>query len=172
MVVMETPRLIFRRLVAGDLDDLCRLYADADVRRYFPGGTLDRARTRDELDWFLAGGDPDRPEFSLWATIHKPTDRFIGRSGFVPWTIENSPEIEIAYLLDKEFWRQGLGVEIARALVQYGFRQLGRTRLIAVIAPMNIASIKTAERAGFGFERDAVIDGFPCRVYAQVAIPR
>ena len=100
MVVMETPRLIFGRLVAGDLDDLCRLYADADVRRYFPGGTLDRARTRDELDWFLAGGDPDRPEFSLWATIHKPTDRFIGRSGFVPWTIENSPEIEIAYLLD------------------------------------------------------------------------
>ncbi|MEX2202236.1 MAG: GNAT family N-acetyltransferase, partial [Dongiaceae bacterium] len=78
MTILETDRLILRRLVPGDLDDLARIYADPDVRRYFPEGTLTREETREELEWFFKG-HPDNPELGLWATIHKPSGRFIGR---------------------------------------------------------------------------------------------
>jgi len=37
--VLETDHLRLRRLVAGDLDALAALYADPEVRRYFPEGT-------------------------------------------------------------------------------------------------------------------------------------
>jgi ribosomal-protein-alanine N-acetyltransferase len=104
-IVIETPRLIMRKFREDDLEALCSLYADSDVRRHFPDGVLNRAQTSEELDWFLKGGFPDHPRLGLWATIHRPTRLFIGRCGFLPWTIEDKQETEVAYLLAKEFWR-------------------------------------------------------------------
>ncbi|MEX2201740.1 MAG: GNAT family N-acetyltransferase, partial [Dongiaceae bacterium] len=102
----------------------------------------------------------------LWATIHKPSGRFIGRCGLLPWTIEDRLEIEVAYLIAREYWRQGLGVEIARGLMRYGFAQLQLPRLISLIAPENVVSQRTAEKAGMIYEREIVLDDLRCRVYA------
>ncbi len=165
MIIFETERLVLRRLVIEDLDALYELYRDPEIRRYFPEGTLDLKGTRAELEWFL-NGHPRHPELGLWATIHKPTGAFIGRCGLLPWMIEGRLEIEIAYLLGRPYWRQGLGSEVARGLVRYGFDQLGLKRLIALIDADNLASVRTAERAGLRFERDLVLDDAPCRVYA------
>lgn len=168
MIIFETERLVLRRLVIEDLDALYELYRDPEIRRYFPEGTLDLKGTRAELEWFL-NGHPRHPELGLWATIHKPTGAFIGRCGLLPWMIEGRLEIEIAYLLGRPYWRQGLGSEVARGLVRYGFDQLGLKRLIALIDADNLASVCTAERAGLRFERDLVLDDAPCRVYAVSA---
>jgi ribosomal-protein-alanine N-acetyltransferase len=166
MKILETKRLTLRTLQPQDLDDLFALYRDPEVRRYFPEGTLSFAQTKEELDWFLQGGDPDHPKLNLWATLHKETGRFIGRCGLIPWTIDGKEEVEIAYLLAKSHWRQGLGAEVAQALVRYGFEQLGLPRLIALIDPENQASIGTAEKAGLRFERRIVLEGPPCSLYA------
>ncbi|MBL8093348.1 MAG: GNAT family N-acetyltransferase [Anaerolineales bacterium] len=168
MIIFETERLVLRRLVIEDLDALYELYRDPEIRRYFPEGTLDLKSTRAELEWFL-NGHPRHPELGLWATIHKPTGAFIGRCGLLPWMIEGRLEIEIAYLLGRPYWRQGLGSEVARGLVRYGFDRLGLKRLIALIDADNLASVRTAERAGLRFERDLVLDDAPCRVYAVSA---
>ncbi|MEX0807568.1 MAG: GNAT family N-acetyltransferase [Dongiaceae bacterium] len=165
MTILETDRLLLRRFVPGDLDDLHAIYSDPEVRRHFPEGVLSRDETLEELEWFL-DGHPDRPELGLWATIHKPSGRFIGRCGLLPWTIEDRIEIEVAYLLARDYWRQGLGVEIARGLVRHGFEQLKLPRLISLIAPENLASQRTAEKAGLAFERDIVLDDMRCRLYA------
>jgi RimJ/RimL family protein N-acetyltransferase len=171
MKILETRRLILRTLRPEDLDSLFALYSDPEIRRYFPDGTLTYERTREELDWFLKGGDPEHPRLGLWATIHKETDRFIGRCGLIPWTIEGRQEVEVAYLLAKGCWRQGLGAEIAGALVRYGFEQLQLSRLIALIDPENRASIRTAEKAGLRFERRIEHEGSPCSLYAIARPP-
>ncbi|MDZ4736036.1 MAG: GNAT family N-acetyltransferase [Rhodospirillaceae bacterium] len=165
MTILETDRLLLRRFVPGDLDDLFALYSDPEVRRHFPEGVLRRDETQEELEWFL-DGHPDHPELGLWATIHKPSGRFIGRCGLLPWMIEDRLETEVAYLLARDQWRQGLGVEIARGLVRYGFEQLNRPRLISLIDPENVASQRTAEKAGLAFEREIVLDDMRCRIYA------
>ncbi len=102
---------------------------------------------------------PDFPILRLWAAIHRQTGRFIGRCGFILWTIDGSEETEIAYLLDKSFWGQGLGAEAAAALVRHGFERLKLPRLIALIDPGNTASKRTAEKAGLRFERVCDIEG-------------
>jgi ribosomal-protein-alanine N-acetyltransferase len=103
MKILETNRLILRHLVPDDLDNLFALYSDPDVRRYFPEGTLTYQETKEELEWFL-NGHPDHPELGLWATIHKETNRFIGRCGLLPWTIDQHPEVEVAYLLARAYY--------------------------------------------------------------------
>src|SRR3954462_4093041 len=155
MKILETERLLLRRLLPEDLDQLFALYSDAETRRYFPEGTLTYAETKEELEWFL-NGHPDHPELGLWATIHKPTNQFIGRCGLLPWTIDGRAEVEVAYLIDKAYWRQGLGSEAARAIAQYGFEQLHLARLICLIDRENQASIKVARKIGMTFEKEGV----------------
>lgn len=165
MIVLETPRLLMRRLEPGDLDSLAILYADREIRRYFPEGVLTREETAEELDWFR-NGHPDDARLGLWATVEKANGAFIGRCGLLPWEIEGRPEIEIAYLIARTHWRRGLGAEAAQALVTHGFETLGLKRLIALVHPDNIASPRTAERAGLHLERSITLDGMLCHVYA------
>lgn len=158
MIILETDRLILRRLVPDDLDALYALYRDPEMRRYFPSegaspdATLTYEETKEELEWFL-DGHPKRPELGLWATILKETGAFIGRCGLLPWTIDGQDEVEVAYMIDKVYWRQGLGSEAARGIRDYAFEQLGLTRLVCCIEPENVASIKVAESLGMVFEK-------------------
>jgi ribosomal-protein-alanine N-acetyltransferase len=69
---------------------------------------LTYTETEQELEWFLHG-HPEHPELGLWATIHKESRRIIGRCGLLPWVIDGRPEVEVAYMLAKEYWEQGLG---------------------------------------------------------------
>lgn len=157
--ILETKRLILRRLVMDDLDELAALYRDPQVRKYFPEGehgVLTYQETKEELQWFL-NGHPRHPELGLWATIHKETGKFIGRCGLLPWTIEGQEEVEVAYLLDKTFWGQGLATEAAQGIARYAFEQLNLSRLICLIDPDNQASRKVAQKIGMTLEKQ--VDG-------------
>jgi RimJ/RimL family protein N-acetyltransferase len=132
----------------------------------FPEGTLTRDETREELEWFL-DGHPEHPELGLWATIHKPSGRFIGRCGLLPWTIDDRQEVEVAYLLAREFWGRGLATEAASAIVRYGFGRLALSRLICLIDPANQASIGVAERIGMSLEKQAEDEAGPFLVYSR-----
>jgi len=168
MIILETSRLVLRHLVIDDLDDLFALYSDPEIRRYFPEGVLTREETQEELEWHM-NGHPKYPELGLWATIHKEMGRFIGRCGLLPWEIDSRMEVEIAYLLDKAYWHQGLATEAATALLRYGFEKLNQTRLICLIDPENIASQKVAQRIGMTLEKrvDGIAgDNFPTLIYS------
>jgi len=160
-----------------DLDDLAPIYRDPDVRRYFPEGTLSYEETRKELEWII-DVYYGYYGFGLWATIYKETGSFIGRCGLLPWKVtigqEGDPslsaasehplglagsEVEVAYLLAKDYWRQGLGTEAAQAIVDYGFEELHLTRLICLFDPANRASARVARNIGMKFERDVELDG-------------
>jgi len=165
-IVLETDRLVLRRLTHEDLDALYALYRDPDVRKYFPEGTLNYEETLEELDWFIDVYYA-KYGYGLWATIHKETGEFIGRCGLIPWTLEGRSEIEVAYMLAKEYWGQGLGTEAAQAILDYGFEQLGFDRLICLIDADNQASIGVAEKIGMHFEKEIVDDKGPAMMYSR-----
>jgi RimJ/RimL family protein N-acetyltransferase len=165
MRILETDRLVLRRLQPADLDDLFALYSDPEVRRYFPEGTLTYEETKKELEWFVAG-DPDHPELGLWATILKETGEFIGRCGLLPWTIDGRPEVEVAYMISRARWGNGYATEAARRVLHHGFHALGLSRLICLIDQDNAASRRVAEKIGMAFEREGSDDKGPFLMYS------
>ena len=167
-IILETPRLILRHLVLDDLDELFALYRDPKIRKYFPDGVKNYEDTREELEWFL-NGHPEHPRLGLWATVHKETGKFIGRCGLLPWEIDSRLEIEVAYLLDKKFWHQGLATEAATGILAYAFDTLNLSRIICLMHPDNIASQRVAQRIGMileGSVDDIAADNFPTLIYA------
>jgi ribosomal-protein-alanine N-acetyltransferase len=165
MNILETQRLSLRRLEMRDLDDLFALYSDAEMRTYYPEGVLNYEETKEELEWFL-NGHPRHPELGLWATFLKETGKFVGRNGLLPWTIDGQDEVEIAYMIDKKYWRQGLAAEAALGIRDYAFAHLGLKRLICLIDRENVASQGVAEKIGMTFEREAVDDKGPFLIYS------
>lgn len=168
-IILETERLVFRRLLPVDLDNLFALYRDPEIRRHFPEGTLTYEETQDELEFFL-NGHPDHPELGLWATIRKEDNRFIGRCGLLPWTIGGRAEVEVAYLLAKEYWEQGLGTEAAQGIARYAVERLHLSRLICVVSPENVASAKVARNLGMTLEAEMEDEDGPFLLYSMSAV--
>jgi ribosomal-protein-alanine N-acetyltransferase len=167
--IIETNRLILRRLRPADLDALFALYRDPEVRKYFPEGTLTYEETKEELAWII-DVYYGQYGYGLWATIYKETGAFIGRCGLIPWTIDQRLEVEVAYLLDKAYWGQGLATEAAQAIVQYAFEQLQLSRLICLFDPEHQASRNVAEKMGMTLEKELEGingDGIPTLLYSM-----
>ncbi len=57
-------------------------------------------------------------------------------------------------MLSKKYWGQGLGTEVAQALMEYGFGQLKLKRLICCIVKENRASVNVAAYLGLTFEKE------------------
>lgn len=166
-MVIETERLILRKFRLPDLDDLLAVMADPQVMRFSISGPWDRDRTQHFLEECLVDYSEARWGFGRWATIHKQDDRLIGFSGLARWDdVDGSPEVEIGYRLLPEYWGQGLGTESARASRDYGFRQLRLPRLISLIQPGNLASVRVAEKTGMVCEKEILKWGQPILVYA------
>jgi RimJ/RimL family protein N-acetyltransferase len=166
MQILETKRLILRHFLPDDLDSIFALYCDPEVSQYIPDAPRTYEETREELEWFM-NGHPKHPELGLWATVYKGTDKFIGRCGLLPWTIDSQDEVEVAYLISKAYWRQGLGTEAAQAILDYGFEILHLSRLICLIDKDNLASIKVAEKIGMTFEKESKDEMGPFLLYSR-----
>jgi RimJ/RimL family protein N-acetyltransferase len=164
--ILQTPRLLLRHLQPADLPALYALYRDPEIRQYFPDGTRTLEETKEELEWFL-DGHPRHPELGLWATIEKESGAFLGRCGLLPWNIDGQHEVELAFLIDKARWGQGLATEAARGIVEYARLQLGLTRLICLIMPGNERSAAVAQKVGMRFEREHTDEFGLCNIHAM-----
>jgi ribosomal-protein-alanine N-acetyltransferase len=67
--------------------------------------------------------------------------------------------VQLIYGLDCQYWGKGLATEMGRAMLEYGFHQLGFVTICASTDPPNRASIAVLERLGMTVEKQVIIDG-------------
>lgn len=101
----------------------------------------------------------------LWPVIHRADAELIGFCGFGDGF---PPDVEIGWRLKPEYWGRGLATEIARAVMEYGWRRFNFDRLVAVIRPANQASIRVAEKLGMTLEATFDHQGGDVVRYAKV----
>jgi RimJ/RimL family protein N-acetyltransferase len=149
---LETSRLRLRMFTPDDLDALALITGDAEVMKYLGvSGPRTREKTQNTIDAILRHWQ--NHGFGIWAIEHKVDRRLIGWCGLQ--MLEKTPEVEVAYLLAKEYWNQGLATEAARAAVEYGFNGLNLKRIVAIARPENVGSYRVMEKIGMKYERDA-----------------
>jgi [ribosomal protein S5]-alanine N-acetyltransferase len=162
---METSRLIFRPLSQKDDVWLPAVLADGEVMR-FSMGVLERDGI---ARWLLDRiAEYERDGFGVWAVAEKASGEMIGYCGLLRYLdVNGAAEVEVAYRLMRHAWGKGYATEAVMETRDYAFRHLKLKRLIAIIDPANLASIRVAEKAGFSFESTVMLDGYdyPDRVY-------
>ncbi|BAZ22240.1 putative acetyltransferase [Kalymmatonema gypsitolerans NIES-4073] len=164
MKIAETPRITLRHFTQDDLNALTAILADPFVMRFSLSGPKTLKQTQSLLENVLASYENQGR--GLYAVVHKDDQKLIGYCGFLEQEIDGQREIEISYRLASAYWGKGLATEAAKAIRDYAFSQLGLTRLISIIEPENIRSIRVADKIGMRHEKDSRIRNLPVRIYA------
>ena len=159
---VKTDRLVGHPVGPGDLDDLRALFQDERV-----GATLGGTRSEAEVEAIV---DHDarhwaRHGYGVWAWHEPESGRFVGRAGLRTLPLLGSVETEVAYALMPEWWRRGLGTEMAVASVDYAFETAGLDALVAFTMPTNAGSRRVMENAGFVFDREFTYANLPHVLY-------
>lgn len=163
--ILETKRLILRKMRLEDVDDLLKIFSDPIAMQYYPS-TLNRLETEAWVNRVLASYE--RHGFGLWACLLKSTGALVGQCGlFFQENIDGKSEVEIGYLFLRQVWNQGFATEAAKACMDYAKKTVGLRRIISVIRPENYPSRRVAEKNDLFQEKEIVYKGFKAIVYAK-----
>ncbi|PYL09681.1 MAG: N-acetyltransferase [Verrucomicrobia bacterium] len=156
-MILETDRLLLREYVEDDAEALFRLNSDPDVLRFVPDKRLlniEQARQM-LIDHPIA--DYRKHGFGRGACILKSTGEQIGFAGLK--YLEELGEVDVAYRLMPTHWGQGLATEAALASVRFGFADLGLKRIIGLVMPENVASVRVLKKTGLRYVETVTLWG-------------
>ncbi len=162
--VIETERLVLRRLVPDDFDALRKIHADPELMWVY-GGVFDEEGTR---SWIQRNIDRYREApngFGFWAITLRDTGELIGSGGLVWQETDRGIELECGYQVRRDQWKRGYATEMARACFDHGFASTDVDHIISLIRPENLPSRRVAEKNGLVPDREIAWRGFPHLVY-------
>lgn len=151
MTVLETERLRLTRLSYDHCDFIFELVNEPSFKRFI--GDKDVRSLEDAQRYLREGpiGSYERFGYGLFLVNVKDTGLPAGICGLVKREEFDDPDLGFAFL--ERYRRNGYASESARAVLEYGFDDLGLGRIIAMADPDNAPSVKLLEILGFAYER-------------------
>lgn len=150
---LETERLRLRRWKRSDIEPYSKLCADPEVMKWIGSGSVRshadcaRAIKEFEANWKAKG-------FGLFAVELKRNGQFVGFCGlsiphFLPQVM---PAVEIGWRLAREYWGRGLATEAARAVLDFGFRDVELDEVVSICQIGNDASEHIMRKIGMDLD--------------------
>ena len=146
---LATKRLVLREFVAGDYEAVYAYASDPRVTRYMLYGPRDPMDTHEYLQRVIRY-QSDRPRTIWEVAVTQRSDGALVGAGDI--TILKAGEGDLGYMLRHDVWGQGYAGEIASALIDAGFRDLGLDRIFSTVSTENTRSMRVLERAGMRWE--------------------
>lgn len=149
--VVVTERLRLRGHRIEDFAACSDIWGDPEVVRYIMGKPLSPEDVWARIlryvgHWALLG-------YGFWAVEEKATGQMIGDLGMAEFKrdvirgFDGVPEL--GWVLASRAQGKGYATEAVRAAVAWGQANLGTSRMVCLIHPDNVASIRVAEKCGF-----------------------
>ena len=145
--IIETNRLILRKVTNEDANDMLKYLSDKEV--VAPMGLAPFQTEKDvwdEINWYKTIYDEGTG--IRWGITLKDSGKVIGSCGFLNM-LPKHQRAEIGYELCQEYWGKGIASEALEAVVKYGFHHYQLERIEALIEPTNLRSQKLVEKQGF-----------------------
>jgi RimJ/RimL family protein N-acetyltransferase len=142
-----TQRLILCRLRVGDGSAMFAVHGDPATNLYNPAGPHPDVATSEEMlrqclqHWQVYG-------FGYWAVRLPQEENIIGFGGVEHVVWRHRDVLNLYYRFTPGAWGKGYATELARTAVALAREHLPPWPVIARTRAENIASIRTAERAG------------------------
>ena len=172
--VLETARLTLRPFMADDTPAQAAMMGDPAVMRHIGGRGLTREDSWRKLLcgaglWALFG-------WGYWAVERRADGRMIGQIGFsdfkrdVTPAIENIPEMGWLFAADAS--GQGHATEAGLAALEWIDSAVEPPEVTAIIDAANLASIRVAEKLGFGGREQASYRDEPILLFRRTVKKR
>lgn len=145
--VIETERLLLRRITNDDVKEVFELRSNPETMKYIPRPLV--KNDEDALAHIAMIEDKIVTNVGInWGITIKNNPKLLGIIGYYRMQPENY-RAEIGYMLLPEFHGKGIIPEAVNRLIDYGFKDLKLHSIEAVIDPDNLASEKVLQKCGF-----------------------
>lgn len=150
MTVLETERLVLRRITAADAEFIIELLNQPSFLRFI--GDKGVRNKEDSVRYIETGPQAsyERFGFGLYLVELKETSVPIGMCGLLKR--DTLPDVDVGFAFLPDFWSQGYAFESAAAVINYGRETLKLRRIVAITSLDNDASIRLLEKIGLRFE--------------------
>jgi RimJ/RimL family protein N-acetyltransferase len=150
MDVIQTERLVLRRLELHDAEFILELLNEASFLRFIGDKGV---RTVADARSYILKGPMDsywRHGFGLYATCLRDGTP-VGICGLVKR--DGLADVDVGFALLSRHCAKGYAVEAASAVLHHARHVLGLQRIVAITQPENSGSIAVLEKIGLKFER-------------------
>jgi RimJ/RimL family protein N-acetyltransferase len=166
VIVIESARLALRRATVEDHPFIFELLNDPDWKRFISDKGLKTAdEARDYIRTRLIAMY-EKLGFGLYIVELKAGGAPIGMCGLIKRDTLEDVDLGFAFL--PQFRGQGYAREAAAATLEYGRREFGLKRVVAITHPENESSGRLLEKLGFIFEKmvKAPVEGPDDKLFA------
>jgi [ribosomal protein S5]-alanine N-acetyltransferase len=171
-ILLETKRLTLRHLDIADAEFILRLVNEPAWLQHI--GDKNVHSIEDAEKYLHAGPLKMYSErgFGLYCVETKENAQRIGICGLIKR--DALDDVDLGFALLAQHWRKRYAFEAASAVVAHGINTLGISRIVAIAAAENLASIGLLQRLGFAFERTVHLGASDAglRLYAVSAATR
>jgi RimJ/RimL family protein N-acetyltransferase len=156
---LQTERLDMRLLSEEDIDTWADFLGDPEARLllHTPEPVQERERALAGLRRWVELADGPIGSYSVKL---RDTGETVGFAGFIPRDHPWGRELELGWLIRRQFWGNGYATEAARAL-----KPLVPGRFVSMIRVENEASANVARKLGMTVEREVDYHGFRTQVW-------
>lgn len=140
--LFSTERLLVRKFMPADRDDLADILTDPEVTYFEPYETFTKEACVQEAINFSESNE-------FYAVVLK--DKVIGKIYF---SDKGFGSFEIGYTFNRVYQGKGYAYESIKGMMKYAFASLGARRIFAEIDTRNEKSIKLVERLGMRREAE------------------
>jgi len=145
--VIETERLLLRRITNDDVNEVFKLRSNPETMKYIPRPLV--KNNEDALEHIAIIEEKIETNVGInWGITLKGSPKLLGIIGYYRMKPEHH-RAEIGYILLPEFHGKGIIPEAVNRLITYGFDDLKLHSIEAVIDPENYASEKVLQKCGF-----------------------
>lgn len=151
MIVLETERLILRKLSTEDAPFILELLNEPSFLRYI--GDKGVRNLDDARRYILTGPieSYERNGFGLYLVELKEARLPIGMCGLVKR--EGLTDADVGFAFLPAHWLKGYAVESASAVLAFARDALGLKRILGITLPDNHSSINVLKKIGLEFEQ-------------------
>ena len=144
MILYQSKTIVIREFLSSERPLFGSLFEDKEVTRFLPQLHANEYHQLFET----ALKDYHLGPFGRWGIFDAKNGLFIGTCLYRPF-VEVPDQTEIGYSLIKSYWGMGIGTELARALLIYGFANTNTNEIVALTDLKNIGSQKVLQKLGF-----------------------
>ena len=145
---LQTPHLFLRPWRQEDVEAWFNILQEEDILHYYPDR---KPPPREKAEAYIIHhlGHWQIRGYGHWAVVNRGEGQVVGWSGLE--YLHELDETEVAYLLSKRVWGRGYATEAARACVKFGFASTGLKKIIGLVHPENLGSVRVLEKCGLTF---------------------
>ncbi|MGP1908006.1 GNAT family N-acetyltransferase [Metabacillus sp. JX24] len=155
---LSSDRVFLREMNEEDWVDVHRYASQERVSLFQPWGPNSEEDTKAFVQQVLEDSSQENRTRYVFAIVNKEDNKMIG-AGELNIRDRDNKAGEISYIVNPDFWGNGIATDVANLLITLGFKEFKLHRIFATCDPRNIGSFRVMEKVGMireGIIRDAL----------------